>query len=176
MKNIVSLLFLIGILLWVPASNADVYSWVDENGVKHFGNQPPQDATDVRVVFKEKPHDAAADQQRNDKQNKEVTELIKELEKEEARQAAEDRRKAAEAERNRKPTQQERVEAEKERLEAKIAELEEKPLDYFGSQKNKRVRIGYYRYRLETLMQNPEQYFKQPSSFEGNVKNPDKKP
>ena len=50
MKNIVSLLFLIGILLWVPASNADVYSWVDEKGVKHFGNQPPQDATDVRIV------------------------------------------------------------------------------------------------------------------------------
>jgi chromosome segregation ATPase len=176
MKNIVSLLFLIGILLWVPASNADVYSWTDEKGVKHFGNQPPQDATDVRVVFKEKPHDAAADQQRHDTQNKEVTELIKELEEEEARQAAEDRRKAAEAEQNREPTQQERVEAEKERLEAKIAELEEKPLDYFGSQKNKRVRIGYYRYRLETLTQNPEQYFKQPSSFEGNVKIPDKKP
>ena len=176
MKNIVSLLFLIGILLWVPASNADVYSWTDEKGVKHFGNQPPQDATDVRVVFKEKPYDAAGDQQRQDKHNKELTELVKELEEDEARQAAEDRRKAAEAERNRKPTQQERVAAEQERLEKKIAELEEKPLDYFGSQKNKRVRIGYYRYRLETLIQNPEQYFKQPSSFEGNVKIPDKKP
>ena len=83
-----------------------------------------------------------------------------------------DRKKAAGAERNREPTQQERVEAEKVRLETKIAELEEKPLEYFGSQKNKRVRLGYYRYRLETLTQNPEQYFSQPSSFEGNVKTP----
>ena len=69
---------------------------------------------------------------------------------------------------------QERVDAERKRLENKIAELEEKPLSYFGSQKNKRVRIGYYRYRLEDLMQDPEKYFKQPSSFEGNVKYPQK--
>jgi Skp family chaperone for outer membrane proteins len=176
MKTITSLLFLIGILLWVPASNADVYSWIDENGVKNFGNQPPQNATDVRVIFKEKPYDAAADQQRHDTENKEVTELIKELEEDEARQAAEDRRKAAETERDREPTQQERVQAEKERLEAKIAELEEQPLEYFGSQKNKRVRLGYYRYRLETLTQDPDKYFKQPTSFEGNVKVPDSKP
>ena len=172
MKFIISLLFLIGIFLWVPASNADIYTWTDENGVKHFGNEPPQDAADVKVIFKEKPHDASADQQRHNKQDKELTELVKELEEDEARQAAEDRKKAAEAERNREPTQEERVEAEKQRLEAKIAELEEKPLDYFGSQKNKRVRLGYYRYRLETLTQNPEKYFSQPSSFEGNVKNP----
>ena len=144
MKFIISLLFLIGIFLWVPASNADIYTWTDENGVKHFGNEPPQDAADVKVIFKEAPHNAAADQQRHDKQNKELTELVRELEADEARQAAEDRKKAAEAERNREPTQQERVAAEQE--------------------------------RLETLMQNPEQYFKQPSSFEGNVKEPDKKP
>ena len=176
MKFIISLLFLIGIFLWVPASNADIYSWTDEKGVKHFGNEPPQDAADVKVIFKEKPHDAAADKQRHNKQDKELTELVKELEEDEARQAAEDKRKAAEAERNREPTQQERVEAEKQRLEAKIAELEEQPLEYFGSQKNKRVRLGYYRYRLETLTQNPKQYFNQPTSFEGNVKNPDKQP
>ncbi|MCK4984968.1 MAG: hypothetical protein KAS40_05585, partial [Desulfobacterales bacterium] len=62
---------------------------------------------------------------------------------------------------------------ERKRLEATIADLEEKPLDYFGSFKNKRVRLGYYRYRLETLMRDPDKYFNQPSSFEGNVKNPD---
>jgi hypothetical protein len=32
------------------------------------------------------------------------------------------------------------------------------------------VRIGYYRYRLEDLMQDPEKYFNQPSQFEGNIK------
>jgi hypothetical protein len=170
MKALISLIFLMGIVVWVPASNADVYSWTDENGVRHFGNQPPENAADAKILFKEEPYDAAADQQRTDTQNRELTELIRELEQEEQRQAAEARKKAAEAEQNRAPTQQERVAAERERLENKIAELEEKPLEYFGSQKNKRVRIGYYRYRLEDLNANPDKYFSQPSQFEGNVK------
>jgi hypothetical protein len=67
-------------------------------------------------------------------------------------------------------SQEDKIAAEKEMLEAKIAELEEKPLDYFGSQKNKRVRIGYYRYRLEALNTDPDKYFSQPSQFQGNVK------
>jgi chromosome segregation ATPase len=173
MKFLLNLFLLVGILLWVPAAYADVYSWTDENGVKSFGNEPPENATNVKLIFKETPHNADADQQRTDTDNKEVTDLIRELEEDEQQQAAEERRKAAEAKANRKPTQEERIASEKERLEAKIAELEEKPLDYFGSQKNKRVRIGYYRYRLETLMRDPDKYFNQPSSFEGNVKSPD---
>jgi hypothetical protein len=170
MKILIFLYFLIGILLWVPASNADIYSWTDENGVKSFGNEPPENAANLKLIFKEAPHDAAADQQRTDTENRELTELIKELDEEEQRQAAENRKKAAEAAQNRKPTQAEKVAAERERLETKIAELEEKPLEYFGSQKNKRVRIGYYRYRLEALNEDPAKYFSQPSSFEGNVK------
>ncbi len=173
MKHIVAIIFMLGILLWAPASIADVYSWTDENGVKHFGNQPPEDARNVKMVFKEKPYSASADQQRTTSENKEITELIETLEEEEAREAAEARRKAQEAEMNRQPTQMERVEAEKQRLEEKIAELEEKPLAYFGSQKNKRVRIGYYRYRLETLMRSPDEYFGQKTQFEGNVKKPE---
>jgi len=172
MKSLIALFLLMGILLWVPASNADIYSWTDENGVKHFGNQPPENAANLKMVFKEEPHDAAADQQRTGTENKELTDLIRNLEEEEQQQAAEDRKKAAAAAQNRKPTQEEKVEAERERLEAKIAELEEKPLEYFGSQKNKRVRIGYYRYRLEALNTDPDKYFSQPTSFEGNVKNP----
>ncbi len=165
MKALISLFFLIGILLWVPAANADVYSWTDENGVKHFGNQPPENAANLKMVFKEEQHDAAADQQRTETQNRQLTDLIRDLEEEE-------RRQAAEAEQNREPTQEEKVAAERERLETKIAALEEKPLEYFGSQKNKRVRIGYYRYRLEALNEDPDKYFSNPSQFEGNVKNP----
>ena len=65
---------------------------------------------------------------------------------------------------------QERIEAEKEMLENKIAELEEQPLEYFGSQKNKRTRIGFYKYRLETLEQDPEKYFAEPEEYQGNLK------
>jgi hypothetical protein len=171
MKVIITLVCLIGILVWVSVSNADdIYSWTDEKGVKYYGNEPPENATNLKLLFKEEPHDAAADQQRADKENREVTELIRQLDEEEQRQAAEAKKKAAEAERNKAPTMQERVAAESQRLEKKITELEEKPLSYFGSQKNKRVRIGYYRYRLEDLNANPEKYFSQPSKFEGNVK------
>ncbi|MGD9172666.1 MAG: DUF4124 domain-containing protein [Desulfobacterales bacterium] len=170
MKHMIVISLVLGILLWVPVSNADVYTWTDENGVKHFGTQPPENATDARVVFKEEPYNAAADQKRTEAQEKEVTELIRVLEKEEAEQAAEAKQKAAEAEKNRKPTQQERIAAENRRLNKKIADLEAKPLEFYGSQKNKRVRIGYYRYRLETLMRDPEKYFNEPTSFEGNVK------
>ena len=172
MNRLLSLVFLIGILLWIPASYADVYSWTDENGVKNFGNQPPENALNVKLIFKEKPHDAAADQQRTDTDNREITELIRDLEEQEARQAAEAERRAAQAAANREPTREERIAREKKRLEDTIADLEEKPLDFFGSFKNKRVRLGYYRYRLETLMRDPDQYFNQPSSFEGNVKYP----
>ena len=65
---------------------------------------------------------------------------------------------------------EERIAAEKERLETKIAELEEKPLDYFGSQKNKRTRVGFYKYRLEMLLQDPDKYFSEPEKYEGNIK------
>ena len=67
---------------------------------------------------------------------------------------------------------EERIAAEKEMLEDKIAELEAKPLDYFGSQKNKRTRIGFYKYRLEILLKDPEKYFAEPEQYEGNIKSP----
>ena len=68
---------------------------------------------------------------------------------------------------------EERIEAEKDMLENKIADLEEKPLDYFGSQKNKRTRVGFYKYRLELLLKDPEKYFAEPEEYQGNVKTPE---
>ena len=170
MKSLISLFFLVAVLLWVPASNADIYTWTDENGVKHFGNQPPENAADVKLVFKEKPHDEAADRKRTEADNKEITDLIRDLEEEEQRQAAENRKKAAKAKQNSEPSQMDRVEAESARLQAKIDDLVARPLDYFGSERNKRARIGYYRYRLEALNSDPDKYFKNPIPFEGNVK------
>ena len=66
----------------------------------------------------------------------------------------------------------ERIAAEKQMLENKIAELEAKPLSYYGSQKNKRTRVGFYKYRLETLLSDPEKYFSHPEHYEGNIKTP----
>ena len=68
---------------------------------------------------------------------------------------------------------EEKIAAEQERLEAKIAELEAKPLEYFGSQKNKRTRIGFYKYRLEILLEDPDKYFSEPEEYQGNINGSD---
>ncbi len=68
---------------------------------------------------------------------------------------------------------EEKIAAEKEMLESKIAELEEKPVEYFGSPKNKRTRVGFYKYRLEMLQQDPDKYFSEPEEYEGNIKTPE---
>jgi hypothetical protein len=51
------------------------------------------------------------------------------------------------------------IRSEKKRLMQAITDLEEASLSKFGSQKNKRRQVGYYKYRLEALMNSPETYF-----------------
>jgi hypothetical protein len=70
-------------------------------------------------------------------------------------------------------SQEDKIAAEKEMLEAKIAELEEQPVEYFGSPKNKRTRVGFYKYRLEMLLEDPDKYFSEPEEYEGNIKTPE---
>ena len=161
------------IIFGISAVNAEVYTWVDENGVRHYSNSPPENAEDAKVVFSEYQYDESADKNRALKDQQETNALIKEIEKENAREQAEAEKRAQEAERNRKPTQEELIAAEKERLEKKIAFLEKQPLEFFGSQRNKIVRLGYYHYRIQDLMEDPDKYFRQPAPFEGNVKIPD---
>jgi hypothetical protein len=161
------------IIFGISTVNAEVYTWVDENGVRHYSNSPPETAEDAKVVFQEYQFDESADKNRSIKDEHETNALIKEIERENAREQAEAEKRAQEAERNRKPTQEELVAAEKERLEKKIAFLEQQPLEYFGSQRNKIVRLGYYHYRIQDLMEDPDKYLRQPAPFEGNVKIPD---
>jgi hypothetical protein len=147
--------------------SADVYRWTDAQGNAHYGNLPPPDARDARVMFKEQtgsaePADATTDA------------AVQELE-DELRREADARRDAESVRKNAPPDRAELVAREKVKLERKIRELEDTPLDQFGSQKNKRVRIGYYQYRLETLLANPDDYFANPEPFEGNLKTPEKK-
>ena len=172
MKSSHILLIVVLIILGVSTVNAEIFTWTDENGVRHYGDSPPEDAEDAKVLFPAYQFDESADKKRTQQEQEQLKSLINEIEAEDAAAQAEARKQAEEAEKNRKPTQQELIAAEKDRLEKRIAYLEEQPLQYFGSQKNKTVRIGYYRYRLQELMENPDNYFKQPASFEGNVKNP----
>lgn len=151
--------------------SADVYRWTDEQGNVSYGNQPPADARDVKVMFKETTSAPGPGGAIQEEGQRNVETIIKDMEEEGREEEA--RRNAESAKRGANPNRDELIASEKIRLEKKIAELEEKPLDYFGSQKNKRVRIGYYQYRLDTLMANPDAYFASPESFEGNVKPPE---
>jgi hypothetical protein len=171
MKYIIAIFGVIFTLSWVICLSAEeVYTWTDENGVKHFSNAPPGDVEDAEVKFKATPHDPSADDSSSESGSSELDALIREVDADNKKAEAEAKRKAEEAKKNTPPTQEEIIRAEEEKLTNKIAELEEKPLDYFGSQRNKRAQIGFYKYRLEALQSDPDKYFKEPVQFEGNIK------
>lgn len=63
--------------------NADIYQWVDENGVKHFSNASPANAGNAKIVFDEHQHDEAADENRVKTDQKTIDALIEEIKKKE---------------------------------------------------------------------------------------------
>ena len=156
----------------VSTLNAEIYTWTDEKGVKHYSDHPPENVENYEVQTESQTNqqDEEADKKRTEAEQEQIQDFIKEADENFEKQQQEEKRKAEEAERNRPPTQEEKIATEKEKLENKIAELEEQPLEYFGSQRNKITRIGYYRYRLEALLEDPDKYFKNPERFEGNIK------
>jgi len=170
-------IFAISVLIFFCAStlSADIYIWTDEKGVRHYSDQPPENVEnyEVQTAPQANQHAEEADNKQPEAEQEQIQEVTKEAGENFQTQQQEEKLKAEEAEKNRPPTQEEKIAAEQEKLEKKIAELEEQPLEYFGSQKNKRVRIGFYRYRLEALLQDPDKYFKNPENFEGNVKEPE---
>jgi hypothetical protein len=156
--------------------HADIYRWNDSRGNVVYGNQPPADAGSVTLMFRELPSPADAAPGREAPDSRSV-EAVRQAPDEAPPIKEQDREEAAESLKSDAPvSRDERVAAERAKLEKKIKALEALPLDQFGSQKNKRVRIGYYQYRLETLLANPEDYFNHPEPFEGNIKTPAKTP
>jgi hypothetical protein len=161
------------ILFIVPGAAtlyAEIYSWTDENGVKHYSNAPPPSGVNATLKFNEYQTDDAADQKRTESDKQELQALVNEIEAEEARVQAEQKRREKEAEANKPPSEEELIAVEKKRLLDKIEMLEAQPLEYYGSFRNKLTTIGFYKYRLEALLEDPKKYFKEPAKFEGNIK------
>lgn len=171
MKIFVTLLGVVLALLCFSTVDADIFSWTDENGVKHYSNVPPSDIDDMEVEFKEYQHSEIAEQDRSERQQGQYEKLIQDIENDDKKKAA--ARKQRAPSQSEQEIREQRIANEKNRLTDKIAELEEKPLDYFGSQRNKITRIGYYKYRLQALNEDPHKYFSEPTKFEGNVKTPE---
>ena len=158
-------------LLCVSIVNAEIYTWTDENRVKHYSDTPPENEENYEVhteskIFK---YDEEADKKRTEEDQKQIQSLIKNDEKKQQ----EKKLKAEEAKKNWPPTQEEKIAAEKEKLEKKISFLEEQPLEYFGNELNRHRYIEHYRSRLKTLLQNPNKYFNEPDIWQGNIVIPD---
>jgi hypothetical protein len=89
--------------LWVQVGNADIYVWVDENGVKHFSNGNPPAHAKVLMRTKEIPYDESADHARQETERQQEllqaqTEIL-EIEAQLAEQQVELQRRIAEADR-----------------------------------------------------------------------------
>lgn len=168
---------LVAVLFFVAPSlsylSADIYRWTDAKGNVVYGNRPPSGAGDAKLMFKELPASPDAKAAAGQDDSGSIEAIIRGLDEETQRE--EQARQEAESKKPHAPlSREELIAVERAKLEKKIGELQAAPLDQFGSQKNKRVRIGYYQYRLEALLANPDDYFNNPEPFEGNIKTPAK--
>ncbi len=83
-------------LFFTPQLNAEIYQWVDENGVKHYSNTPPANSGNAKIVSGEYKHDEAADQKRVKTDQKKLDALTEKIKKEEQQPKAAEEAKAAE--------------------------------------------------------------------------------
>ncbi len=159
----------------VSTLNAEIYTWTDEKRVKHYSDHLPENVETYEVHPKSQTYkyDEEADKERTEADNEQIQGFIKEVNENYEKQQQEEKLKAEEAEKNRPPTQEEKIAAEKEKLERQIAELKGQPVGYFGSARIKRRHIGFYRFRLNALLQDSDKYFKSPESFQGYIKTPE---
>ena len=138
--------------------DANVYSWTDRNGVKHFSNVPPPPDMNASInVEQELAYDRAEDEQQWELEKEEWEELTEDLEETETQQKAEQQR--AENTEN-SQSMAEKIKMEKFRLETEMRRLEKKPAASFAKNLDgKRASIAFYQSRLQELRNDPEAYF-----------------
>ena len=154
MKSIAMVMIFIFAGLTASGVQAEIYSWTDENGVKHYSHTPPTDRSVPIKTASEIKSAPATDQEIEKINEKNIDAILEALEKEE--QASD----STPAETQKPPSRQERIAAEKEKLEEKIAWIEQLPPEAFTNMRSKQAIIGRYRYRMDQLDTNPDEYFK----------------
>jgi hypothetical protein len=132
---------------------AEIYSWTDENGVKHYSNTPPADsATQIKTAREIAPSPQVS--QSREKKDEENFEAILE-EQDKTKKSSTPTHSTTQQ----KPSRQERIHIEQEKLEEKLAYLENLPPDAFANARSRNVIIGQYQYRLQQLLSDPDSYF-----------------
>lgn len=86
-------LLVMAVLLTVSPVQAEIYSWTDENGVRHYSDTPPGDSSKVTVA-NEIPHDQEADQKIRDDHQQMVQQADEEQRESEKRELEERLKKA----------------------------------------------------------------------------------
>jgi hypothetical protein len=139
-------------------SEANIYSWTDSNGVKHFSNQPPLSDKNASIeVRQEIAYDRKADEERWELDKKEWEKLKQDLETSEQQIIKE----KYSGQNDQDPQDMaKRINNEKFRLELEISRLEKEPaLSFAYDRDGKRAAIAFYKSRLKELETNPERYF-----------------
>jgi hypothetical protein len=154
MKSFAMVMVFIFIGLTAFGVQAEIYSWTDENGVKHYSHTPPPDRSVSVKPAPEIQPGPTADQEIEKINEENIDAILEELEKEEQAPAP----KPAKAQKA--PSRQERIAAQKEKLEDKIAWLEQLPPQAYANTRSKQAIIGRYQYRMQLLLSNPDEYFK----------------
>lgn len=142
----------------VSQLEANIYSWTDRNGVKHFSNSPPPaDENESVDAHREIAYDREADEKRWELDRKEWEELKQNLEKTE-KQIIQERYSEENAEDSQGMA--EKIKNERFRLELEISRLEKTPANSFAYERDgKRAAIAFYKSRLKELETNPARYF-----------------
>jgi len=94
--KIAAILALTG-LFCTPQLDAQVYQWIDENGVKHYSNSPTSNAGNAKIVYDEYEHDEAADQKRVKTDKKKLDALTEEIKTEEQQASVKQQKKLTKA-------------------------------------------------------------------------------
>jgi hypothetical protein len=153
MKPIAIIIIFVFACLTASGLEAEIYSWTDENGVKHYSNTPPPDsATQIKAAREIPPNpQVSQSKEKIDEQNFEA--IFEEQDK--ANKSSAPTRGTTQQ----KPSRQERIQIEQEKLQEKLAYLENLPPDAFANSRSRNVIIGQYQYRLRQLLSDPDSYF-----------------
>ena len=154
MKSIAMVIVLIFAGLTASGAQAEMYSWTDDNGVKHYSHTPPGDRSVPVKALDEIQPDPATEQKIEKINEENVDAIIEAIDKEEQTSPGQP------AKSPNPPSRRERIQQEKKILEEKIAWLEQLPPQAYANMRSKQAIIGRYKYRMEQLLSDPDAYFK----------------
>jgi hypothetical protein len=154
----IRLMFIFAVILlgvWSMEVRAEIYSWTDQNGIKHFSNMAPEGIADPNIEYREYHYDPSTDRQKMLLKSTEWELLVRRLDEEHRRDLAEIRQDPEwqQASLDKKFTE------EQDRLTDLLAEVEEQPVRDFFSYDHKRATVAYYRHLQTLLVESPEAYF-----------------